>query len=135
MRPVNMTVQTGPGTFGDCARACVASIFELPSSWVPHFCEPGVEPPGPDGVLPWITRLQAWLRSSGFAPFFVVAADPSQRMPAEALQFHHMRGSLTSKGVEHWVVYFGDTLVHDPHPDSGFQHDAHPLTYLIFVKS
>jgi hypothetical protein len=41
---------------GDCLRACVASIFELPLADVPHFVEA-------DDWLGWYTR---WVRARGF---------------------------------------------------------------------
>jgi hypothetical protein len=137
VKPVNMLVQTDPlaGTFGDCARACVASIFELPATWVPHFCEFGVEDPGPTGELPWVVRLREWLGQFGLTLFVMVVSGPQDRPSGAALQFHHMRGSRTSLGADHWTVYFGDELAHDPHPESGFQDNAYPQHLVMFVKA
>jgi hypothetical protein len=47
MMPVEMIVDHCPeeGRYGDCFRACVASLMELPAEAVPHFCDgnPGWE--------------------------------------------------------------------------------------------
>lgn len=141
MKPAFSAISTNPGlgTYGDCARACVASIFELPIEWVPHFCERGEEPPI-DGQAPWVGRLRAWALEKGFQPVFVTIEGPDRHWPASAMQFHHMRWGLSHGGAAHWVVYFGDDLAHDPAIDRrpetppGLQ-EAYPQMYLFFVKS
>ncbi len=139
MKPVNMTVPTDPaaGTFGDCARACVASIFELPGAWVPHFCHDGMQPVGPDGEFAWMTRLYAWSKQHGHYPVTAVIKSPDAHWPAYSLQFHHMRMGRGSLGQDHWVVYFGDKLVHDPQTGGlpGIDPDVYPQAYLFFVKA
>ena len=40
---------------GDCLRACVASVFELPIEEVPHFAE----------APSWIAALRGWLKPMG----------------------------------------------------------------------
>jgi hypothetical protein len=136
VKPAAMLVQTDNdlGAFGDCARACVASIFELPSEEVPHFCRDGLQPPGPGGELPWVVRLKEWLRARGMAMFVLIANNPSEA-PHHVMNFHYMVCARTALGADHWVVYFAGRPVHDPHPASGWLIDSFPQTILIFVKS
>ena len=63
MIPVYQTAFGGPDspTPGDCFRACVASILELPIDEVPHFC----------AAEEWIPPLQAWFRERGWMPLLV----------------------------------------------------------------
>lgn len=137
MKPVDMIVKHDPanGSWGDCTRACVASIFELPAEEVPHFAQYGEEEPV-DGVLPWITRLRQWLTPRGFGMIFVEVQSKEQHWSGEAMAFHHMRAGKTRRGTFHDTVYFGDILAHDPqHEDrAGLLEDEYPICYTIFVK-
>jgi len=52
------------GTYGDCLRACVASILDKPSQDVPHFYHDGCD--GEEGMI----RLREYLSSIGYAAVF-----------------------------------------------------------------
>lgn len=112
MIPVQCMVKHDPenGKYGDCLRACVASLLELPSENVPHFLYDGCEPEET------YDRLRDWLFDEyKFRPFFT-GYDAS--MEAEAvMQFmanvnpdiHYL---LFAKG--HVVVCLNDKIAHDP---------------------
>jgi hypothetical protein len=138
MKPVDMIVKHDPanGQWGDCTRACIASIFELPAHEVPHFCEGGDEPVGEHGMLPWEQRLRAWLAERGFNVVWFKVQDEAEaeNWDERSLQFHHMRGGPGPRGVGHDTVWFGHRMVHDPHPTdkAGI---AFPQDWAFFVKA
>jgi hypothetical protein len=135
MKPAYTTIASSSGAYGDCIRACVASVFEMPTQAVPHFAYDGETAPDPDGELPWIKRLRAWARAAGFEPMFCTIPAPERHWPAALLNYHHMRLLQTEHGVDHWVVFFRDELVHDPSPGTVLLTNAYPQFYLYFVKS
>lgn len=137
MIPVDMVIQHDPPyTWGDCTRACIASIFELPASAVPHFISKGEEEPGPDGVLPWCHRFRDWLAEQGYAPLFVEVQSEEQEWSPEALQFHYLRSGKTRRGTVHDTVWFGGRMVHDPQwrDRSGLLRGVYPQHMTLLVK-
>lgn len=123
------------GTWGDCTRACVASIFDLPAHEVPHFTVHGEEPLGVDGMLPWEKRLRSWLNARGFDVLHIKLENKDGEMDERCLQFHHVRGGKTDRDTNHDTVWFGRKLVHDPHPSrTGLQDDVYPQFLMLFVK-
>jgi hypothetical protein len=125
------------GSWGDCTRACVASILELPAEAVPHFCEFGEEPPGPDGNLPWWNRLTAFLKPLGYSTLVFEIQGPEHAFKPGCMPFHYIRGGKTRRGTNHDTVYFDQKLVHDPRGDDpvGIPEDVYPQHCLILVKS
>lgn len=107
MKPVDQVVMHDEerGERGDCFRACVASILELPSDEVPHFVQLA-EDTGND--LDWATMFVAWCSSRG-VDFYSI---PGDRKPTG--------WAITSgpggRGPLHSVVTFAGELRHDPHP-------------------
>lgn len=72
MKPVNCTVKDDPanGSYGDCVRACVASILEMESDQVPHFYAngPAEDLEAFDGLRVWLTahdRIPAYFPING----------------------------------------------------------------------
>ncbi len=98
-----------PHTYGDCLRACVASLLDMSFKDVPHFVE--------DGCEPEITyeRLRNWLSNYMLVPMFNGYA--ASETPDDVL---HFMGE-TNPGVyyilfsaDHAVVCCNDQIVHDP---------------------
>jgi hypothetical protein len=103
---------------GDCLRACIASIFELPLEEVPHFVALGTG---------WHAALQNWLRPMGLVmqsyPYrgavdvpawwpsgWWIASVESEVYPGGSHAVV-MRGTETIDDVEDWMA-----VAHDPSP-------------------
>lgn len=107
--------QAEKGIRGDCVRAAVASILDLPLSEVPHFLQLQT-----DGGPNWWLQLHAWLHHRGLAMYevyedvdpepgeYYIAAGPSPRGYVSSTEYRTL----------HAVVYRDEQLAHDPHPDN-----------------
>lgn len=116
--------QTEFGARGDCFRACVASILELASADVPHFCEPG--------VTSWWHFFLDWATNRGYVvetggPFhgehwytyegsrFEWSAYPWDERPP--VGYSILTGTSPRHVVtngQHAVVALDGVMVHDP---------------------
>jgi hypothetical protein len=107
------------GQQGDCFRACVASILELPISEVPHFAQ---LTHGSSSAAFW-NMAYDWLEERGYEYTFCSRVNRPGRDKAE---FHMLTGlSPRGNGTYHCVVAQGGVIVHDPHPThAGLAGDA-----------
>lgn len=111
----------------DCARACVASIFDLPIADVPHF----VEVAGSR----WRLELMAWLKAT--RPEFVMVELP---WPVRSAWLEGAVGIACGKSprhpdgkIRHAVVWQEYGMAHDPHPSrAGLT--GEPETVIYFTK-
>lgn len=103
-----------PHSYGDCIRACIATVMDTPCEQVPHFADLGASP---DEALASVRR---WLGLRGFtvASFGFPGSEPisdvmdymGQANPGVTyLLFGQMRG-----GGDHVVVCQGGEMVHNP---------------------
>ena len=113
MKHVPMTVpHNPPETYGDCLRACIASILDRDD--VPHFLHDG----DPDNV--WWRRVQEWARANDMVYLqfaFSGTANPlSSLLAYMAAQnpdtYYILSGASPISG--HSVVCLNDKIVHDP---------------------
>lgn len=131
MTPVDQTIT---GEKGDCFRACLASILDLPTLEVPHFFAESDDMHG---------ATKAWLAPRGitFLPMYF--------LNPEALQYTHFgfsgycilggygprrneRGDHREHAVVGRILPFGAEMVHDPHPDrSGLLNWGHRWVNLV----
>ena len=123
MIPVKQTIRHNPehGAYGDCHRAAVATILELPIEKVPHFAIDG-----PTGEV-FSQRVDDFLAGFNLAVFDMPF--PGDLTLKQVLDFMGTRirdrklvfllGGLSPRLTNHTVVCQGDELVHDPHPDAG----------------
>ena len=103
MKPVDQQFMHNPakGTVGDCFRACIASVLELPADAVPHFALLGNRwSRVADAFCEALSRDLEW--HDGEPPDDIWAIVTVQSP----------RGS----DVRHSVIYRGGKMVHDPHP-------------------
>lgn len=88
------------GIPGDCMRAAVASLLDLPAEAVPHFAL--FDAPGA-----WFNAFQLWLAGRDLRIRAMAAYQVTTRCLAIG---------MSPRGVEHIVVWGPTGLVHDPHP-------------------
>lgn len=109
MKPVDQSIFVNDprGIPGDCLRAAVASLYELPLDAVPHFAL----------YDRWMDALNAWLKPRvAFAR--IVHNDrgfEGTRWPDHPL----LAFGMSPRGVEHAVVWLDGAVAHDPHPSRG----------------
>lgn len=102
-----------PDSYGDCVRACVATILNLDAEAVPHFVHDGC-----DGTE-MQERLRSYLATRSLAPFW--AHYPGDAPLAEVLDIvgsqnpnvPYLLYGHTGEG-DHVVVCVGGEIVHDP---------------------
>lgn len=129
MRPVFQTITTldpEKKLWGDCLRACIASLFEFDIEHVPHFCDEFLYP---EGFYP---ALQEWLarRDFTYINFPVPAGELEgfkKQLRAMNIAAFHLLGGRNGGNNHIVVAQFGD-IVHDPWPklDSPFRGVLHP---------
>ena len=116
MTPEICTVKHDPanGTYGDCVRACVASILDLDSEAVPHFYHDDA-----DGAIIQ-RRMIDFLAPIGLAPFVIHYPGALNRDELFALlgevnpAGHYMLFGSFPQGGDHVIVCKGGEVVHDP---------------------
>jgi len=111
MTPVFCTVKQDPenGLYGDCVRACVASILDMKSEDVPHFYHDG------DGDAAF-DRMRAWLADHGRIPaYFPISEkiDPFAYMADKYADVEYMLFHSTVDG-DHCIVGRNDKIAHNP---------------------
>lgn len=122
MKPIMQTITTVPG--GDCFRACVASILEMPIVVVPHFCD--------TSEANWLAGLLRWLKPQGLYPVYVTPWERVQKDLGSPIAGHCILGVRTdpptsAKHPEWLHAVVGEavinpdntvnfTVVHDPNP-------------------
>lgn len=104
------------GVYGDCLRACVASMLEAPLSLVPHFHFDGCED---DTEIR--ARLDDYLDSYHSLTSWVVAWHESvsldvilRNMMANNPNRNYVLIGGTAAGDPHAAIYRNDELLHDP---------------------
>ncbi len=129
MKPTPQAILHDPagGVYGDCFRAAIASLLELPIEQVPHFCHDGHK-------TDWYTRLIEWLRPRGltFMEHDVSADGGTSWRSAFDLcgirLYHTITGpSPRFKGELHCVIGLNGEIAFDPHPDGGGLAGPHTL--------
>ena len=106
-----------PHSYGDCHRACIATMLSLPIEDVPHFAFDG-----PDGKT-FHRRVDDFLASRGLAVVSVPydkSATLAQVLDCVAAQtpgLIFMVGGLSESGASHTCIYRGKHLWHDPRPN------------------
>lgn len=95
MKPVDQLFLVDRDGHGDCLRACVASVLELPSDCVPDFSLFGEN---------WLSALALFCKVDLIVP--------------NEASGYWIAGGLSPRGndIRHSVVYRDFDLAHDPHP-------------------
>ena len=113
--------QTKEGFGGDCFRAAVASILELPLEAVPCFEDLMV------GRDDWWAEFEEWLRDYGLYPIVRGGNLDGIVFPG----YYLVAGSTNRGDLLHQVVYKNGELVHDPHPSGDGLLEAREIIILV----
>lgn len=104
-----------PLTYGDCFRACVASLLETPD--VPHVLHDNC------GAALQRQRLDLWLAPRGLAfiefPLRVQSIEAALSLGSGFTQYcgiHYMLSGMTRKDTGHYIVCQGNAIAHNPAP-------------------
>lgn len=134
MKPVDQEFIHDPsiGQYGDCQRAVIATLLDLPISEVPHFLRDAEGDP----TIYW-ESLQAFVRQHGYAYLTVPAKTGCAFYGDDGPIYHEISGpSPRGNGVSHAVVGCNGEIVFDPHPSkaglAGKPEDWEHA-YLVFV--
>lgn len=115
MQPVHCQVKHDPpNSYGDCLRACIATVLDMDPQEVPHFADGGASG---DEAMWW---LRGWAKTHGLAPF--ITAFPGDVSMADLLEMQrtvnpdsvYVLFGGTSGGGDHCVVCKGGEVVHNP---------------------
>jgi hypothetical protein len=116
MTPVDQLVMHDPdnGRFGDCMRACIASLLDLPAEEVPHFlfdnCENDV----------FNKRLNDFLALHDLCYMAFLPWDLQEHINGSGIGgevYHIINGPSVRGPWWYAVVGCNGKVVHDPHPD------------------
>jgi hypothetical protein len=105
------------GIYGDCHRAAIASLLELPLDDVPHFCDAESELPGAD---PLQVRERNWLAGRDLTNINVIypgetsLGDVLATVEAVNPGVMFILGGTSTTGCGHSVVAGCGRILHDP---------------------
>lgn len=112
MIPVNQEIIHDPenGIYGDCMRACIASLLELPISEIPHFlhdnCKHDI----------FQKRIGDFLFSKGYSLLCLDEFEVQNFHFYYQEGIHHIISGYTERGTYHAVIGLDGKVIHDPHP-------------------
>ena len=106
-----MTVIHDPenNQYGDCQRACVASLLELNSEDVPHFYITNDD-------MDFFFSLNDFLSKKGFIHLETMPIDFDMAQFVGKADVYHLIYGTTVRGTHHATVGLNGEVVHDPHP-------------------
>lgn len=132
MTPVDQEFLHDPeiGQSGDCQRAVIASLLDLPISEVPHFLQEANA-----GGAGFYCRIGDFLEVRGLEMLW--HASPIYHLKEGVDVYHDIMGpSPRGNGLFHAVVGCNGKIVHDPHPDkTGLAGDPSKWRHSFLVKS
>ncbi len=114
MVPVKQEFRHKPadGVFGDCHRASIASVLELPLSEVPHFAVGGMDADA------FNAAVERFLADRGMASFSLPMSDALELILDSVGRLnptaYWLLGGKSRTGCNHTVVCKGGSIVHDP---------------------
>ncbi len=118
------------GVWGDCMRAVIASLLDLPRNEVPHFLH---EAKGDRYQFDLL--VAKFCQSKGLV--YMQCLMEAWSLPADAVVYHEIMGpSPRDPTLFHAVVGRNGEIVHDPHPDKiGLAGDPTDWWYGFLVKA
>lgn len=108
-----LTAHDPPHSYGDCLRACIASVMDRPAEDVPHFMDGGVDPHAAlDAVRLWLKPQHCTAFLIQFPP--VSRAELFEVMQRDNPEAVYLLEGITSDGGGHIVVCRGNKVIHNP---------------------
>lgn len=110
MTPVDQRIldhDPARGRVGDCMRACVASLLDLPYEEVPHFFDG-------EGAEHGYEALRAWLAVRGLSYVELPLSDPLPSWFVHTVR-HYILIGRQQGGTIHAVIGRHGEQLHDPH--------------------
>ncbi len=114
MTPLKQLFKHDPnnGVWGDCHRAAIASMLDLPLADVPHFGDGG------PNDAEFNRRVDAFLATRGLKGFGIGLQCELEHvfevMRVSNPGVYWMLGGQSLTGVDHTVICYEDKIVHDP---------------------
>lgn len=111
MSQMCMTRHDPPSSYGDCVRACVATLLGLDTRDVEHFTRDGC-----NGDT-MIQRMREWLAPCGLVPFIVsldATETPTHESVLQVMQTENPDVPYILLTAGHAVVCRNGTVEHDP---------------------
>jgi len=121
MIPVYQTIFTAET--GDCYRACVASILEVPIETLPNFME--------DGSNHFNEKLETWSEALGIIILDVIPNEETLELFRD-VYWLASGPSPRFENTDHAVVYKGKQFIHDPVPDGNGLKEIPPKSFTLF---
>ena len=90
---------------GNCFSTCIASLFGLPTTEVPNFCD----------TKRWRERVDKWLEERGFV-IVTYNEDPFKSAPELHSSVPMIASGMGPRGHRHSVLWQKGKLLWDPHP-------------------
>ena len=133
MTPVDQEFIHDPdnGVYGDCQRAVIASLMDLPLVEVPHFLRDAK-----GHTHTFFKLLQTFCLFKGYV-YATSRGAPLLTYGASDIAVYHEIAGMSPRGVYHAVVACNGEIVHDPHPSRAGLIGAPnewEYSYLISVK-
>lgn len=134
MKPVDQEFINIPGVqYGDCQRAVIASLLELPIAEVPHFLRDAEG----DSMRFWV-GIQKFLAKHGciFMEMNAFDIEDYSLLYGTPEIYHEIYGpSPRGNGIWHTTVGCNGKIVHDPHPSrAGLAGDPSEWKFGIYVR-
>ena len=133
MTPVDQQILNNPeqGAVGDCARAVIASLLDLPYGDVPHFAALCAD------TDDFYTRVQDFCLGHGFIVMYTPTNFTPVGFGSDGELYHLISGpSPRGSGVYHCVVGQSGMIHFDPHPSrAGLAGERSDWTFGFLIRA
>ena len=129
MIPVFQKIKHDPdsGKYGDCMRACIASLLELKIEDVPHFFENG-------NADDFNKKVGVFLASKGYALLSLNCWEIKEEHFYFKKNIPHLISAITKKGTYHATVGIDGKIVHDPSGEALINDESFNKTFDFLIK-
>ncbi len=132
MTPIYQQIKHDPDNnqFGDCMKACIASLLDLPYWEVPHFYESGTDEGFDKSLREFLSSQGLGLLDVGYVNWL---EDEIPRFLLGQRNIFHLLSGETERGTYHSVVACDGHMIHDPHPTGSGLVSIRHMSFLIRI--